>query len=275
MFKNLFESPKRREEATIRRLFANSARACWLVGEFATILWKNDRAVEVEHEIKGEALRGLLNGQFSGLDWTPIRQEILAQEHYLRLDDQLVAVQAEFLPLEHQSAWLLQLVVSRVRKLSRIQKIDLNSVFRVGVQRLPLIVYLYNLERKLNLYTSPNIEQLLGFTPEQMRKFGPRILSIMTYPEDRPRIMAFFDEIREGKKTYYEIKYRFVDAEGNVRWLFTRETVVEVTNAGEHILLAVTEELPEQQSGLIQLSPAEYAHFAQQAEADFNKYGIA
>ena len=66
-----------------------------------------------------------------------------------------------------------------------------------------------------------------------------------------------------------------MDAEGNVRWLFTRETVVEVTNAGEHILLAVTGELPEHQSGLIQLSPAEYAHFAQQAEAAFNKYGIA
>ena len=62
--------------------------------------------------------------------------------------------------------------------------------FREIVERLPLVVYIDNLdERSSPLYVSPEIERLLGYTREEWLA-DPDLFSKSLHPEDRARVMA-------------------------------------------------------------------------------------
>ncbi|GEM_PF-4881948 len=233
---------KNPERKFLSKLLEQSAICSWCFSDNGYLLWQNKAAAGVIHRLADDVMQSLLAGQFNNLDWLPIRKELANRQLYLRDQQRVVACRVDLLAIDGGNSWLLQLIPLRERHL-RTDKFDLTAVFAKSIEKLPFIIYLYNLEQRTNLYCSPNIERLLGFSPEQMLRFGARIISIMTHPDDRARIMAFFAEIKRNKQPYYEIRYRFIDAEGKIRWLLTRETLIDRNEHGEHIMLAITQEI--------------------------------
>jgi PAS domain S-box-containing protein len=102
--------------------------------------------------------------------------------------------------------------------------------FREIIERLPLVVYIDNLdERSSPLYVSPEIERLLGYTREEWLA-DPDLFSKSLHPEDRERVMAAIDERNRSSAPIGYADYRLIARDGRVVWVRDDEMIV----AGEN-----------------------------------------
>jgi PAS domain S-box-containing protein len=90
--------------------------------------------------------------------------------------------------------------------------------YRHLVEGIPAVLYVdANDDRSSNLYTSPQIEQLLGFTVEQWRD-DPPLWVDRIHEDDRERVM---EEHRESLRTGapFRTEYRLLAADGREVWI--------------------------------------------------------
>ena len=75
--------------------------------------------------------------------------------------------------------------------------------------------------RNLSLwYASPNIETVLGFTPEEVLR-RPDLLLELIHPEDRDRFRCEKERVLEQKQAHWETECRFRCKNGAYRWFYT------------------------------------------------------
>ena len=109
--------------------------------------------------------------------------------------------------------------------------------FQEIVERLPLVVYIDNLdERSSPLYVSPEIERLLGYTREEWLA-DPDLFQKSLHPEDRDRVMAAIDERNRSLAPIGYADYRLIARDGRIVWVRDDEVIV----AGENGAPAVSQ----------------------------------
>ena len=117
--------------------------------------------------------------------------------------------------------------------------------YRSLVEHLPLGVYVDNLdERSSNVYTSPQIEAMLGYTVDEWTS-DPDLFVKSLHPDDRERVLA---EIAATNRSGhdFESEYRLLARDGTVVWV--RDHSVVVSGGSEDVayaqgyLLDITEE---------------------------------
>ncbi len=101
--------------------------------------------------------------------------------------------------------------------------------YRTLIERIPAITYLEEVDpadpgRTRVVFVSPQVEQILGYTPEEFRQ-DPRLAYRIVHPEDRARVLA---EERRTNPTGepFNLTYRVVARDGRVRWIQTQATCV-------------------------------------------------
>jgi PAS domain S-box-containing protein len=104
--------------------------------------------------------------------------------------------------------------------------LDLSSHdWRGLIEQLPLAVYIDRLDEwSTNLYTSPQIEAILGYTAEEWAA-GDRLLLRILHPEDRERVMAAHLRSCETGEPF-AMEYRMIARDGRVVWFLDQATVV-------------------------------------------------
>ena len=103
--------------------------------------------------------------------------------------------------------------------------------FRMLVEQIPAVTYIDPVdEPETSLYTSPQIEQMLGYTPEewQTEKLWPQRL----HPDDRERILAADKRFETGGGELFSEEYRLLAKDGSVVWV-REEAVLLTDEAGE------------------------------------------
>jgi two-component system cell cycle sensor histidine kinase/response regulator CckA len=117
--------------------------------------------------------------------------------------------------------------------------------YRSLIENIPLVTYMNSVEKPhTSLYMSPQIESLLGYTPEQW-KTTPELGQDRIHPDDCERVMALAREAREqGIPTRCE--FRFVARDGRVVWVLD-QTIPMRDSADEMVgvqgfLLDITEQ---------------------------------
>jgi PAS domain S-box-containing protein len=92
------------------------------------------------------------------------------------------------------------------------------SRYRSLIENIPLVTYMNSVEAPFaSLYMSPQVESLLGYTPEEWAA-QPELARSGIHPDDRERINALACEAREaGSSTRSE--FRFVARDGRVVWV--------------------------------------------------------
>jgi diguanylate cyclase (GGDEF)-like protein/PAS domain S-box-containing protein len=103
--------------------------------------------------------------------------------------------------------------------------------FRTLVDQIPAVTYIDPVDDpETSLYTSPQIEKLLGYTPEEWRqnKLWPKCL----HPEDRERILAADERFEAGSGEPFSEEYRLLAKDGSVVWV-REEAVLLRDEAGE------------------------------------------
>ena len=91
---------------------------------------------------------------------------------------------------------------------------------------IPGIIYIYDIAESRNIYINHQVSQILGYTPEQMQTLGSQVLQNLVHPDDFINIMSAHQQlptISDGK--VLEIEYRMRHANGEWRWLLSRDTI--------------------------------------------------
>jgi diguanylate cyclase (GGDEF)-like protein/PAS domain S-box-containing protein len=92
------------------------------------------------------------------------------------------------------------------------------------VEQLPLIVYVDELnDNASNIYTSPQVEPLLGYTVEEWVS-DPDLFANILHPDDRERVLA---EIRRTNASgeRFVSEYRVLAKDGNTVWIRDESTM--------------------------------------------------
>jgi diguanylate cyclase (GGDEF)-like protein/PAS domain S-box-containing protein len=100
--------------------------------------------------------------------------------------------------------------------------------YRSLVEHIPAVTYTDLADGSFEpVYTSPQIEALLGYTPEEWRT--QRLWDKRLHPDDRERILAADDRFEEGGEEAFDEEYRLLAKDGRVVWV--REEAVLVRDA--------------------------------------------
>ena len=103
--------------------------------------------------------------------------------------------------------------------------------YRILVERLPAIVYTAELgERGRWRYVSPQVEEILGYTPEEWLA-DPGLWASRIHPEDCERAMEQETEKIVGTRNPPPIDYRMLTRDGDVVWILD-EAVLERDTEG-------------------------------------------
>jgi diguanylate cyclase (GGDEF)-like protein/PAS domain S-box-containing protein len=132
--------------------------------------------------------------------------------------------------------------------------------YRRMVERLPVIVYTSELgERGRWRYVSPQVEEILGYTPEEW-KSDPGLWASLLHPDDRER--ALLQENREqlGDRDPPPVDYRMITRSGEVVWILD-EAVLEPDADGIPVWHGVLYDITERKTAEQELQRA----LAQQA----------
>jgi PAS domain S-box-containing protein len=137
-------------------------------------------------------------------------------------------------------------VSERVRAQDKAKEAD--SRYQTLVTRLPLVTYLYAAhDRSAPIYVSPQIEALLGYTPDEWlaeRELPSRLL----HPEDRERVL------RETAKTAradapLRSEYRMLARDGHVVWVRDEATTVRDDSGNPAYIQGYLLDISEQKIG--------------------------
>ena len=115
-------------------------------------------------------------------------------------------------------------------RVQAVSEVSVLPTYRHLVEGIPAVLYVdANDDRSSNLYTSPQIEPLLGFTVEQWRD-DPALWFDRIHEDDRERVL---EEHRESLRTGdpFRTEYRLLAADGREVWI--RDEAVLVREA-EH-----------------------------------------
>jgi PAS domain S-box-containing protein len=110
---------------------------------------------------------------------------------------------------------------SRDALTSELERVE--GRFQTLVEQLPAITYVDRADG-LPLYTSPQVETLLGFSIDEWQSSRESWLS-KVHPDDRERVRAEADASIAADKPI-DVEYRIIAADGRVVWFYDRARVI-------------------------------------------------
>ncbi len=118
--------------------------------------------------------------------------------------------------------------------------------YRTIVERVSTVSYVWDPAGKRGIapatYISPQIEQLLGYTPEEWDE-NPELWATLAHPDDRDRVLeAWRDATRIGAR--FSADYRMYRKDGDLRWI--RDEATPFTPG--------TDDLPQYQGVMIDMT---------------------
>ena len=123
----------------------------------------------------------------------------------------------------------IQDVSERKRAEQKIR--DAEARYRTLVEQIPAVTYIDPVnDPETSLYTSPQIEWMLGYTPQewQNEKLWPKRI----HPDDRERIHTADERFEAGGEESFSEEYRLMAKDGSVVWV-REEAVLIRDNSGE------------------------------------------
>ena len=110
----------------------------------------------------------------------------------------------------------------------------------------PNLIYVYDLIDKKNVYCNREALDFLGYTPQQIQDMGDELFINILHPEDSSKVIEHHQLLSQDGKVR-EIEYRMKDADGQWRWLRSRDVLFARTATGEPWqILGSAEDITEQ-----------------------------
>lgn len=95
------------------------------------------------------------------------------------------------------------------------------------VERLPQLVYVFDVTEQRNIFTNRGLAEMLGYTPDEIRAMGDNVLPQVVHPHDMstviPQHFAKLAAAQDGEVV--DVEYRLRASTGEWRWVLTRDVV--------------------------------------------------
>jgi PAS domain S-box-containing protein len=115
--------------------------------------------------------------------------------------------------------------IQREHELSRRALQESEARYRTLVEGLPAITYIAALDAaSTTLYVSPQVESIIGLTPEQYRE-DPDIWRKHLHPDDHDRVMKEVAASHESGRPL-DVEYRMTTADGRTVWVHDKAQIV-------------------------------------------------
>jgi PAS domain S-box-containing protein len=90
----------------------------------------------------------------------------------------------------------------------------------------PNILYVYDIQDRKNIYVNHEIYRTLGYSPADIQAMGDNFFMNLMHPEDLLRVPSQYAKIASGQDDEaFEFEYRMKHANGQWRWLNSRDVV--------------------------------------------------
>ena len=103
--------------------------------------------------------------------------------------------------------------------------------YRQVAERIPAVTYVWRVDQKPdeNVYTSPQIERLLGFTPEEWS--DPELWISRIHPDDRQRVLAAtLRSSTTGEP--FSMEFRYLAKDGHIVWVWDEAALLDRDERG-------------------------------------------
>jgi PAS domain S-box-containing protein len=98
----------------------------------------------------------------------------------------------------------------------------------------PNILYLYDLQEHCNVYSNREIASVLGYSATEIKAMGSAFFANLMHPEDLAKIPDYYQQMEASQDgEIFEIEYRMRHANGEWRWLYSRDTVFSRDDRGQ------------------------------------------
>jgi len=111
----------------------------------------------------------------------------------------------------------------------------------------PNILYLYDAVENRNIYINSRIKDILGYSPEEIKKMKNPFFKKLLHPGDAPVIDALWKRfIKASDGDILESEYRLKNCNGDWRWFYSRDIVFKRTSGGHlKFVLGISQDVTE------------------------------
>ena len=240
------EEALREAEERFRRSFDDAAIGMALVGTDGRFLRTNRSLCNMlgyrEVELLGKTFQDITHPDDLDADLDQVRRTLLGEIRTYQMEKR-------YFHKEGHVVWALLSVsmvhdeegeplyfVSQIQDISERKRAEqkiraAEQRYRTLVEQIPAVTYIDPVDDpETSLYTSPQIEQMLGYTPQewQNEKLWPKRL----HPDDRERILAADKRFEAGGGEPFREEYRLLAKDDSVVWVH-EEAVLVRDEAGE------------------------------------------
>ncbi|MEP1080285.1 PAS domain-containing protein [Leptolyngbya sp. PL-A3] len=156
-------------------------------------------------------------------------------------------VYADTLPAMHDHASTSVVIFQDIRERKQIeQQLEESQRFIQQIaDATPGILYIYDLLGQHNVYVNRQIGEVLGYTSDEVQAMGHLLFPTLMHPEDLATLPAHverFNHAQEGE--VIEREYRMRHANGEWRWLWSRDLVFSRTGTGTpHQVIGISHDI--------------------------------
>jgi PAS domain S-box-containing protein len=97
------------------------------------------------------------------------------------------------------------------------------ALYKTLIERLPTITYTETIDQGNTLSISPQVEDVLGYTPEEW--MGNDIWVRILHADDRQRVVATCHAANRERRPYHD-EYRMIAKDGHTVWIRDEATIV-------------------------------------------------
>ena len=184
-----------------------------------------DVLVGLVREVIREAEAGRLAAPREPLEEEPVYLKQYSERLVKKLEDKM-------LQLEEANRALERELTERKRAEEALRESQ-RFIKEIADTAPNTMMYLYDLIEQRNVYVNRQIGEILGYTREEIQQMGSRMIEILVHPDDLESVTEHMKKVARDKKCeIIENEYRMKHANGEWRWLLSRDIVFTRDAAG-------------------------------------------
>ena len=150
-------------------------------------------------------------------------------------------------PLSGVSFWQGVMLDVTEQKLTEANRAELEAKYRTLVEQIPSIVYLAEYGEQGDwLYISPQIERVLGYSPEEWL-VHPHPMASFAHPDDLPAVREEEDRSLAMSESF-RAEYRMRTRDGRWKWILDEATAVRDAEGRPMVLQGIMHDLTERKA---------------------------
>ncbi len=119
------------------------------------------------------------------------------------------------------------------RKRAEAELLESKRIIEQVTESTSAILYIFDFVEQRNIYVNSQIEELLGYSAEEIQAMGGNLFSMLVHPEDLPKIAETHARLPTfSDSDWMEVEYRMRDIQGEWHWLSSRDRILTRTESG-------------------------------------------